>query len=177
MRYLLFVCCGFAILISSCTSKQEHNAKEKLLVTDFLNYYFTEVLKIDSPVLLNTFEKNGEWSCVTENFKASKKLGFENMEYRTDSLDSYHLSFSPTFISITDFPDHNPYNSWSKFEHKYSSGFYVVYSPIVNEDLNKIIVKIAFGCGRRCGHDEMYIYERAPNGKWKLIKKGCEGVS
>ncbi|MET4081932.1 hypothetical protein ABIB40_001883 [Pedobacter sp. UYP30] len=177
MKRLIFICCLFVILISSCTSKQQRNANEKLLVADFLNYYFTEVVKIDHPVLLKTFEKNGEWSCVTDNFKASARLGFNDMEYKTDSLDNYHLNFSPTFISLSDFPDDHSDHTWSEFREKYPKGFYVIYSPIVNEDFNKIIVKIAFGCGGRCGHDEMYIYEKASNGKWELIKKGCEGFS
>lgn len=174
-RNLLFLFLCLALV--GCISKQRRHEKEKVLISDFLNFYFTEIVKVDSPVFLNTFEKNAEWSCEADHFRRASELGFNNMEYNTDSLNTYRLNFHPSFISKTDFPNYYSDNTWFKFKKKYPKGFYVIYSPIVNEEINKLIVSIAFVCGSRCGHDEMFIYERASNGKWKLLKKGCEGVS
>ena len=49
--------------------------------------------------------------------------------------------------------------------------------PLFYEDKNTAIVKIGYSCGALCGEGGIYIYKKAKNGNWTLIKLISDWVS
>jgi len=114
--------------------------------------------------------------CILNFTDSLKMLGFTDPD--TDEVRKIKTSLktkAPVLLN-SKIPSIKLQNSWTLFNKKYPNGFYEVSTPLINKNLDKIIISINYYCNERCGWAKTELYQKTTNG-WKLVRVICNVVS
>lgn len=176
-KYFYFLLLFFSFMNINCSSKNGRRQEEIIVISDFLNFYFRKILKNNNPIILKSFEDEKINNCALLNEAKLAELGFRNNSSVKYNLDSLKLKFYPKFITKKDIPNYFISRSWDSFRKAHGNKFFILSSPVINKELNRIVISYESYCGDRCGDGEVALYEKTVGGNWKLIKKYCEWIN
>jgi hypothetical protein len=169
--FYLFISC------TSCSSSNKKTERERMLISDFLSFYFKDILQINKPIILENFDDSESNRCMEEALNGAKELGFSNRNLLKEDLTTLRLKFSPHFVLKEELPSYHTQKSWNKFKEKYNSGYFILSSPIINDQIDTIIFNFGFYCGERCGNGKTVIYRKEKIGGWILISENCNWIN